>query len=407
MFPCRALLVLLALYLLAVAASPVHRTPGGISKVTLNFIARLNATGISNIADADRVRIKSMREKTVSPRKRDASVSVTNSVVLYVAQVGIGSPPTEYTLLVDTGSSNTWIGANQPYTPTSTSHYTGNTVSVSYGSGNFSGGEYIDTVSLGNGLTINQQSIGVATRSQGLSGTGIDGILGLGPADLTQGTVSNTNTVPTVVDNLYSQGTISSAVLGVYFIPAANSNSGELTFGGYDPSVVTGTVNYVPITNTYSSAFFWGIDQSITYGGKTILPSTAGIVDTGTTLILIATDAFQTYQSATGGVMDNATGLLRITQSQYNNLQTLSFHIGTQTYDLIPNVQIWPRSLNTAIGGSSGSIYLVVGDIGAPSGSGMDFANGYAFLERYYSIYDTTGARVGFAATRYTDSESN
>ncbi|KAI6148307.1 aspartic peptidase domain-containing protein [Pisolithus tinctorius] len=407
MFPCRALLVVLALYLLAVAASPVHRTPGGISKVTLNFVARLNATGISNIADADRIRIKSMREKTVSPRKRDASVSVTNSVVLYVAQVGIGSPPTEYTLLVDTGSSNTWVGANQPYTPTSTSHYTGNTVSVSYGSGNFSGGEYIDAVSLGNGLIINQQSIGVATRSQGLSGTGIDGILGLGPADLTQGTVSNTNTVPTVVDNLYSQGTISSAVLGVYFIPASNSNSGELTFGGYDPSVVTGTVNYTPITNTYSSAFFWGIDQSITYGGKTILPSTAGIVDTGTTLILIATDAFQTYQSATGGIMDNATGLLRITQSQYNNLQTLSFHIGAQTYDLIPNAQIWPRSLNTAIGGSSGSIYLVVGDIGAPSGSGMDFANGYAFLERYYSIYDTTSARVGFAATKYTDSESN
>lgn len=132
MFPCRALLVVLALYLLAVAASPVHRTPGGISKVTLNFVARLNATGISNIADADRIRIKSMREKTVSPRKRDASVSVTNSVVLYVAQVGIGSPPTEYTLLVDTGSSNTWVGANQPYTPTSTSHYTGNTVVSPY-----------------------------------------------------------------------------------------------------------------------------------------------------------------------------------------------------------------------------------------------------------------------------------
>ncbi|KAI6017529.1 acid protease [Pisolithus marmoratus] len=372
-----ALLAVLPLYLLAVAASPVHRTA---------YPTSLMQTGL---------------------RKRDASVSVTNSVVIYVAQVGIGSPPTEYTLLVDTGSSNTWVGANQPYIPTSTSHYTGDTVYVSYGSGNFSGDEYTDTVSLGNGLTINQQSIAVATQSQGLSDTGIDGILGRGPADLTRGTVSNMNTVPTVLDNLYSRGTISSAVLGVYFIPASNSNSGELTFGGYDASVISGAVNYAPITSTYPSRLYWGIDQSITYGGKTILSSTAGIVDTGTTLILIATDAFSTYQSATGGVMDKATGLLRITPSQYDNLQTLSFHVGAQTYDLTPNAQIWPRSLNTAIGGSSSSIYLVVADIGTPSGSGMDFANGYAFLECYYSIYDTTNARVGFAATSYTDSTSN
>lgn len=34
-----------------------------------------------------------------------------------------------------------------------------------------------------------------------------------------------------------------------------------------------------------------------------------GIVDTGTTLILIASDAYSTYVSATGGVLDSATGL--------------------------------------------------------------------------------------------------
>ncbi|KAI6148313.1 acid protease [Pisolithus tinctorius] len=389
MFPYRTLLAVLPLYLLAVSASPVN--PAGDSgKVTLGFVARLNAIGISNIADADRARIKSMRGKG-GHIKRDASVSITNFPQIYTAQVSVGSPPTEYTLLIDTGSSNTWIGANKSYTPTSTSYYTGNTVNATFGSGSIFGVEYIDTVSLGNGLTINHQSIGVATQSQGLNGTGIDGFLGLGPVDLTQGTVSNTNTVPTVVDNLYSQGTISSAVLGIYFIPASNSNSGELTFGGYDPSVIAGPINYTPITSTPPSSLCWGYNQSITYGGKTILPNTAGIVDTGTTLILIATDAFQAYQSATGGIMDNTTGLLRITQPQYNNLQTLSFHIGAQTYDLIPNAQIWPRSLNSAIGGSSNSIYLVVGDIGHPSGSGVDFTKGYVFLYVFLCYLHSSG----------------
>lgn len=37
---------------------------------------------------------------------------------------------------------------------------------------------------------------------------------------------------------------------------------------------------------------FWGINQSIRYGSSTpILETTAGIVDTGTTLILMASGA--------------------------------------------------------------------------------------------------------------------
>lgn len=318
--------------------------------------------------------------------------------------------------------------------------------SVAYGSGNFSGEEWIDTVTLAPGLVISQQSIGVANSSNGFDG--YDGILGVGPVDLTSVSVSNTNSVPTVSDNLFSQGTISEEVLGVYYVPFSDSSTGQLTFGGYDDSVITSSVNYVPLTTTFPSSYFWGIDQSITYGSDTVLASTAGVVDTGTTLILIATgecrveiecratrrsclmsgftDAFQTYQSKTGSTLDSATGMLSITSTQYSNLQSLTFNIGGNSYDLTPNGQIWPRSLNVAVGGSSTSIYLIVGDIGTPSGSGLDFINGYAFLyvcvhffcdrdvlysppfsERYYSIYDTTNGQVGFASTAYTKSTSN
>jgi len=42
-------------------------------------------------------------------------------------------------LIVDTGSSNTWVGAEAPYVETSTSVNTGEPVTVSYGSGSFSG----------------------------------------------------------------------------------------------------------------------------------------------------------------------------------------------------------------------------------------------------------------------------
>ena len=55
-------------------------------------------------------------------------------------------------------------------------------------------------------------------------------------------------------------------------------------------------MNYVPITSTSPASAYWGIDQTLTYGENTkILDSTAGIVDTGTTLVLIASGKHAHY----------------------------------------------------------------------------------------------------------------
>lgn len=96
--------------------------------------------------------------------------------------------------------------------------------------------------------------------------------------------------------------------------------------------------------------------------------------------MLIATDAFNAYKKATGATADTATGLLKVSKSQFSALKSLDFKIGSNTYSLSANAQIWPRSLNSQIGGDSGSIYLVVADLGSDIGSGLDFINGYAFL---------------------------
>ena len=116
---------------------------------------------------------------------------------------------------------------------------------------------------------------------------------------------------------------------------------------------------------------------------------------------------------------------LTMTSSQHANLQTPSFDIGDPSYNLIPNAQIWPRSLNYVVGGASNSIYLIVNDIGFPEGLAFNFIDGYTFLydlvshpqilvltssthsERFYSIFDTNHQRFGIANTIYTNSSSN
>ncbi|KAF8141308.1 acid protease [Boletus edulis] len=403
MFSFKAFLPLILITSTAVDAIFVSRRTG---KTTLSFATKINELGTLNVAERDRARAQAMKQGGQLGQR--SSIMDSNTGVNYVVQVGIGSPATNYTLLLDTGSGNTWVGAGKPYVPTKTSRNTGEAVSVSYGSGSFSGEEWIDTITLSPSLVIRQQSIGVTSQASGIA-HGLDGILGLGPINLTMGTVNGMNTVPTVSDNLHSQGTISKEVLGVYFIPESSSTtkSGELMFGGYDHSTIVGPVFYVPLTKTQLASDYWGIEQSISYGDDIIQPSTAGIIDTGTTLILIATNAFQEYKNMTGGTPDSVTGLLKITSEQYDNLKPLVFIVGSEPFVLTPNAQIWPRSLNTAIGGSADAIYLIVSDIGSPSGSGLDFVNGYTFLERFYSVYDTTKQSIGLAHTKFTFSENN
>ncbi|KAG1881546.1 aspartic peptidase domain-containing protein [Suillus tomentosus] len=407
MFPAASLLTIIFLAL-SIAGSPVEIDN---SPITLPIARRLNLSdGPINLLQQDKARVTALRENSLSKKGgHTVSTPVINNALGYLITVGIGSPATTYNLIVDTGSSNTWVGANTKYVKTKTSVDTREPVAVSYGSGSFSGTEYTDTITLGTGLTITAQSIGVASTSSGF--TGVDGILGIGPLDLTSGTLTNepTKTIPTVTDNLYSQGTISQKVIGISFEPTTSNivTNGVLTFGGTDATKYTGSIAYTPITTTYPASTYWGINESISYGSTTILSSTAGIVDTGTTFVYIASDAYAKYKSATGGTLDTATGLLLISSSQYKALKNLNFHIGSETYALTPNAQIWPRSLNSYVGGSSNAIYLMVSDIGTPSGAGFDFVNGYTFLERFYSVYDTANSRVGFAKTSYTDATTN
>ncbi|KAG6330644.1 hypothetical protein ID866_8446 [Astraeus odoratus] len=411
MFPLASSLSVAVLLAVSIVAGPIEdRT----SPISLLFAKYIKSSGTVNLIAHDQTRAADLIERAnaIASGKLDrriASVPVTNEAVSYIAQVGVGSPATTYNLIVDTGSSNTWVGASTPYKPTNTSVDSNEPVSVTYGSGSFSGTEWYDTVTLASDLIIPNQSIAVASTSTGFDG--VDGIVGIGPVDLTQGTLTNEpNTyIPTVTDNLYSQGTISEEVIGVSFEPTTSTyvTNGELTFGGVDSTKYTGSINYVSLTTTAPASYYWGINESIAYGGTTILPETAGIVDTGTTLVLIASNAFSSYQSLTGAVMDDNTGLLRITSAQYSSLQNLNFDIGGVTYALTPNGQIWPRALNTYIGGTSSSIYLIVGNLGSSSGQGLDFIDGQAFLERFYSVFDTTSRRFGIATTPYTTASTN
>ena len=74
----------------------------------------------------------------------------------------------------------------------------------------------------------------------------------IGPVSLTQGTLNpDTNAfIPTVTDNLFSQGVITANEIGISFNPTTSeiAENGELTFGGTDSSKFNGAITFAPIS---------------------------------------------------------------------------------------------------------------------------------------------------------------
>ncbi|KAG6332007.1 hypothetical protein ID866_7080 [Astraeus odoratus] len=386
--PCRSLFGFILLSLTIVNAS---LTQPGITKIPVTRVMGPR-------------RAQALHDDQLGKR-HDETIMTDQENGYYAAYIGTSSASI-YKLLVDTGSSYTWVGNSpvNPYVPGFAGKPTGQRVKITYDNDalSFTGMTHNDIVSLDNVLTINPQPIGVSDRPGVFDNPeDYDGILGLGPTALTTHIGEDSDPIPpipTVVDSLYSQGTISHAVLGVYFMPYYNGDGGELSFGNIDDTVLASGVHYVPVTNTLP---YWGVDASVRYRSNTILNPTAGIIDTGSSHIKLASDALSIYLSDTGAIL-NPGGWYSLTQDQYNNLGILSFVIGGQDYDLSPNAQIFPRASP-----DEERIFLIVGEQRRIQDSGLDFTLGYPFVERYYIILNTSSSQIGIASTRYTYSTTN
>lgn len=329
-------------------------------------------------------------------------VPFVDGLVSGFVNVEIGSPSSQYKLILDPGSSNTWVGAGKAYVATSSSQQTNDTVSVAYGSGNFTGNEYADTVTL-SGVSFDQ-SIGVATTAVGFQD--VDGIMGVGPTNLTTGTLSpdSEEEIPTVTDNLFSQQYIDSRVVTI--------TDQKLVFG----STPLENVLYVTITQSSPANTFWGLDASVAYSAKSLLPVTAGIIDHGTTLTSLATSGYNNFMRETGAKQDEKTGLPVL--ASCDGLLPIILTLGGINITIPVENYRWPADNNTDIGGDPNKCYLALSDVGTnfdtfrkgPSlqflqsslpntnGSGIDFILGYNTLKHFGVVLDTDNSMIGIAS---------
>ncbi|KAG9257185.1 aspartic peptidase domain-containing protein [Emericellopsis atlantica] len=225
--------------------------------------------------------------------------------VQYVVPADIGTPPQRTFLNLDTGSSDLWTFSSDTYQPqvrnqilyrpqdSSTSELlNGESWSIRYGDGaEASGIVYQDRVALG-GVHFDQQGVQSAVQvSSAISGDSFSsGIMGMAYT-------SGANTVRPTKQKTFAENIRDELESPVFTVNLQKGRPGNYNFGFIDELEHTGKIAYTKITD---NAAFWKVPiAGYQVGDRTFRQyAWEGIVDTGTTLLLVPDDMVNDYYSA-------------------------------------------------------------------------------------------------------------
>ncbi|XP_054418792.1 cathepsin E [Pteronotus mesoamericanus] len=315
----------------------------------------------------------------------------------YFGTISIGSPPQNFTVIFDTGSSNLWVPSVYCSSPACKTHARfhpslSNTYSapgshffIQYGTGSLSGVIGADQVSV-EGLTVVGQQFGESVTEPGQTfvNAEFDGILGLGYPSLAVGGVTP------VFDNMMAQNLVDVPMFSVYMSSDPEGGAGsELIFGGYDHSHFSGSLNWVPVTKQG----YWQIAlDTIQVGGAVMFCSEGcqAIVDTGTSLLTGPSGDIRQLQTAIGA--EPVDGEYALECDNLNVMPDVIFTINGVPYILQPTAY----TLVDFVDGMKLCLSAFQGlDIQPPSGP--LWILGDVFIRQFYSVFDRGNNRVGLA----------
>ncbi|CAA6668874.1 unnamed protein product [Spirodela intermedia] len=227
----------------------------------------------------------------------------------YFGEIGIGTPPQNFTIVFDTGSSNLWVPSAKCYFSAPCFFHSryrsgqscsykknGRSCKVSYGTGFVAGFLSQDDVQVGK-LVVKNQVFMEAKRESNLIFllAKFDGILGLGFQEISIGRV------PPIWQAMIEQDLLKEKVFSFWLNRDADDpDGGELVFGGVDRRHFKGNHTFVPVTQRG----YWRFEMGdILIGNHTTGLCSGGctaIVDTGTSLLTGPTTVITQINHAIG-----------------------------------------------------------------------------------------------------------
>ncbi|XP_040918639.1 napsin-A [Toxotes jaculatrix] len=321
----------------------------------------------------------------------------------YYGEISIGTPPQDFTVLFDTGSSNLWVPSihcsfldvacwlHHRYNSKKSSTYVknGTEFSIQYGRGSLSGFISEDTVSVA-GLSVPGQQFGEAVKQPGITFAvaRFDGILGMAYPS-----ISVANVVP-VFDTAMAAKLLPQNVFSFYISRDQTAAvGGELILGGTDPQYYTGDLHYVNVTRKA----YWQIKMNGVEVGSQLTLCKAGcqaIVDTGTSFLVGPREEIRALQKVIGA-LPLLMGEYFIDCKKIPSLPVISFNIGGKMLNLTGEDYVVKES---QLGVSICLSGFMAMDIPPPAGP--LWILGDVFIGKYYTVFDRSADRVGFAPAK-------
>ncbi|OXB70216.1 UNVERIFIED_CONTAM: hypothetical protein H355_012689 [Colinus virginianus] len=313
----------------------------------------------------------------------------------YFGEISIGTPPQNFLVLFDTGSSNLWVPSTLCQTPACKNHAkfkpnasstfinNGQTIALSYGSGTLTVQLGYDTLRIQT-ITVRNQEFGLSRDepTQPFYYAQFDGIMGMAyPALAAGGT-------PTPLQGMLQQHQLNQPIFSFYFSRNPTYNyGGELVLGGVDTQLFTGDIVWAPVTEE----LYWqvaidefAIGQSVTGWCS---QGCQAIVDTGTFLLTVPQQYLSSFLQAVGA-QETSFGYA-VDCNKIQSLPTISFIINGVQLPLTPSAYVLKSNGYCTVGievtylpSQNGQPLWILGDV---------------FLKEYYTIFDMAYNRIGFA----------
>ncbi|EMS45559.1 Aspartic proteinase [Triticum urartu] len=366
----------------------------------------------------------------------------------YFGEIGVGTPPQNFTVIFDTGSSNLWVPSSKCYfsiacylhhkyksTKSTTYKKNGETCTISYGSGSIAGFFSEDSVLVGELVVKNQKFIETTREASPTFIIGkFDGILGLGFPEISVGSA------PPIWQSMQEQKLIEKDIFSFWLNRDPDASvGGELVFGGVDKKHYKGKHTYVPVTRKG----YWQFDMGdLLIGGESTgfcAGGCAAIVDSGTSLLAGPTTIVAQVNHAIGAegiisteckevvreygemilellvaqnqlrknqtkelILDYANQLCERLPSpngestvdchQISEMPDLAFTIANKTFTLTPEQYVVKLE-------QSGQAICISGFMAfdVPPPRGPLWILGDVFMGAYHTVFDFGESRIGFA----------
>ncbi|KAF9902846.1 Type I transmembrane sorting receptor [Linnemannia zychae] len=329
----------------------------------------------------------------VSAKKGVGRVPVTSPAfdTEYYGPVKIGTPAQTFNMNFDTGSADIWLAstsctstackAHRRFNPSKSKTFLNDTLKrgfqISYGDGSFAKGVIASDIMNVGGVRV-RQTIGLATNeSADFAVSKMDGMFGLAFSSL-----ESVPGVKTFMENAIKDKVIALPVVSAYLpsLRKTGGKGGHYLFGAIDSTKFRGNLTYVPVT----MRGYWQVTvQDVLVNGQSLNSTCQGIIDTGTTLVILDDKTAVAVHSRIDGALYDIDEMAWIVpcalgKNKSSGGSSVGFKMGDQVFE-IPMVDMAWEPLK------KGSRWCYSG---VQSIQGNMWVLGDTFIKNNYCVFD-------------------